>query len=264
MGPLNYEILEAYNADLEDMVLGSSGYERFFRPFSLFLLKILKLLHYVIPNYGVAIIVFSILLKLVLFPFTRSSYRSMKAMQKLQPEMKELKEKYKNDPQALQKKTMELYKEHKVNPMGGCLPMLLQMPVLFAMYIVFRSTVQLRGEAFFGWISDLSRPDVIAVLPFSIPLYGDQLTVLPLLMALSMFFQQKQTVQDPSQKFMIYFFPVMMLFIFNQFPSGLNLYYTVFNVLTIAQQHFIKINEDEFKLGKPKKNGLAFARKKKK
>jgi YidC/Oxa1 family membrane protein insertase len=95
------------------------------------------------------------------------------SMQKLQPEMKELKEKYKNDPQALQKKTMELYKEHKVNPMGGCLPMLLQMPVLFAMYIVFRSTVQLRGEAFFGWISDLSRPDVIAVLPFSIPLYGD-------------------------------------------------------------------------------------------
>ena len=264
LGPLAYERLEEYGADLEDMVLGSSGYERFFRPFSLFLLQILKWLHAVIPNYGVAIIVFSSLLKIVLVPFTRSSYKSMKAMQKLQPEMKALKEKFKNDAQAMQKKTMELYKEHKVNPMGGCLPMILQMPVLFAMYILFRSTVQLRGEAFFGWITDLSRPDTVMLLPFTIPFYGDMLNILPILMAGSMFLQQRQTIQDQNQKMMMYFMPIMMLFIFNQFPSGLNLYYTVFNLLTIAQQHFIKISDEEFKFDKPKKNSLAFGNVKKK
>ena len=265
LGPLNYDILEDYGVDLEDMVLGSSGYERFFRPFSLAMLWILKQLHSVIPNYGVAIIVFSILLKLVLYPFTKTSYKSMKAMQKLQPEMAALKEKYKNDTQTMQKKTMELYKEHKVNPMGGCLPMLLQMPVLFSMYILFRSTVQIRGEAFFGWITDLSRPDTILALPFSIPFYGDQVSILPILMAVTMFFQQKQSITDQTQKFMIYFFPIMMLLIFNQFPSGLNLYYTLFNLLTIAQQHLIKINEADYKLVPAKeKPELAFKKKKKK
>jgi len=151
-----------------------------------------------------------------------------------------------------------------VNPMGGCLPMILQMPVLFAMYILFRSTVQLRGEAFFGWITDLSRPDTVMLLPFTIPFYGDMLNILPILMAGSMFLQQRQTIQDQNQKMMMYFMPIMMLFIFNQFPSGLNLYYTVFNLLTIAQQHFIKISDEEFKLGKPKKNSLAFGKGKKK
>lgn len=259
LGPLKYDVVEAYGADLDDMVLGSSGYERFFRPFSMAMLWILKQLHRIIPNYGVAIIVFSILLKLLLFPFTKTSYKSMKAMQKLQPELKAMKEKYKNDAQMLQKKTMALYKAHKVNPMGGCLPMFLQMPVLFAMYILFRSTVQIRGEAFFGWITDLSRPDTIMSLPFSLPFYGDQVNILPILMAVTMFFQQKQSITDQSQKLMIYFFPVMMLLIFNQFPSGLNLYYTLFNVLTIAQQHFIKINEADYKLGDAKKKpALAF------
>lgn len=259
LGPLKYDVVKAYGADLDDMVLGSSGYERFFRPFSMAMLWILKQLHHIIPNYGVAIIVFSILLKLLLYPFTKTSYKSMKAMQKLQPEMKAMKEKYKNDAQMLQKKTMELYKAHKVNPMGGCLPMFLQMPVLFAMYILFRSTVQIRGEAFFGWITDLSRPDTIMSLPFALPFYGDQVNILPILMAVTMFFQQKQSITDQSQKLMIYFFPVMMLLIFNQFPSGLNLYYTLFNVLTIAQQHFIKINEADYKLGDAKKKpALAF------
>lgn len=256
LGPLKYDVVKAYDADLDDMVLGSSGYERFFRPFSMAMLWILKQLHHIIPNYGVAIIVFSILLKLLLYPFTKTSYKSMKAMQKLQPEMKAMKEKHKNDAQMLQKKTMELYKAHKVNPMGGCLPMVLQMPVLFAMYILFRSTVQIRGEAFFGWITDLSRPDTIMSLPFALPFYGDQVNILPILMAVTMFFQQKQSITDQSQKLMIYFFPVMMLLIFNQFPSGLNLYYTLFNVLTIAQQHFIKINEADYKLGDTKKKPM--------
>jgi YidC/Oxa1 family membrane protein insertase len=266
MGPLNIDIMSAYDAGIEEMVLGSSGYERFFRPFSLAMLWVLKKLHTVIPNYGVAIIVFTLLLKLLLFPLTRSSYKSMKAMQTLKPEMDAIRKRYKDDPQALQKKTMEMYKENKVNPLGGCLPMLLQMPVLISLYIVFRSTVQLRGEPFFAWITDLSLPDTIINLPFTVPFYGDQISLLPILMAVSMFFQQRQTITDPTQKAMIYIFPVMMLVIFNTFPSGLNLYYTLFNVLSIAQQHFISANisGDKSASVKPRDKGLAVRKQQKK
>ena len=135
---------------------------------------------------------------------------------------------------------MKLYKEHGVNPVGGCLPMILQMPLLIALFIVFRSTIQLRGAMFIpGWITDLSRPDTIFTLPFSLPMYGNEFNILPILMALTIIFQSKMTMQDPKQKAMVYLMPVFMLLIFNRFPSGLNLYYTLFNLFTIIQQKFI-------------------------
>jgi YidC/Oxa1 family membrane protein insertase len=214
-------------------------YERTFRPVSLLILRIFKFFQLFIPNYGIVIILFSILVKIVVYPLTKKSYKSMKEMSRVQPLLTEIKEKYKSDPQRMNKETMKLYKEHGINPLGGCLPMLLQLPLLGALFIVFRSTIQLRGASFIpGWIDDLSGADTIFTFPFSLPLYGDQFNILPILMAGTMFFQSKMTMQDPKQKAMVYIMPIFMLLIFNQFPSGLNLYYTMFNVLTIFQQKF--------------------------
>ena len=240
MGPMDYSVLSEYNNDLDELIMNHGWYERTFRVISLLLLSIFNFFKTFIPNYGVIIILFSILVKIVVYPLTKKSYRSMKEMSKLQPLMAELKEKYKGDSQRYQKETMKLYKEHKINPLGGCVPVLLQLPLLGALFIVFRSTIQLRGAVFIpGWIDDLSRGDTLATLPFSLPMYGDQFNLLPILMAVSMIFQSKMTMQDPKQKAMIYIMPLFLLLLFNQFPSGLNLYYTMFNVLTIIQQKFI-------------------------
>ena len=240
LGPLDYKELVSYGNELDLLIMNNGWYERTFRFFSLIILQVLEFMHGFIPNYGIVIIIFSILIKLILFPLTKKSYQSMKEMQKIQPLVQELKEKYKSDPQRMNKEMMKLYKEHGVNPMGGCLPMLLQMPLLFALFIVFRSTIQLRGATFIpGWIDDLSRSDTLFHLPFSLPFYGNEFNLLPILMAITMIFQSKMTMQDPKQKAMVYVMPIFMLFIFNRFPAGLNLYYTLFNLLTIIQQKFI-------------------------
>ncbi len=240
LGPLDYFQLKKYGNDLQKLVLNNGWYERSLRFFSIPVLYILMFFNKFIPNYGIVIILFSILIKLVLYPLTKKSYQSMREMQKIQPLMTELRAKYKDDPQRLNKEMMKLYKEYGVNPMGGCLPMLLQMPLLFALYVVFRSTIQLRGAVFIpGWINDLSRPEGLFHLPFSLPFYGNEFNVLPVLMAITMIFQSKMTTQDPKQKAMIYIMPIFMLLIFNQLSSGLNLYYTMFNILTIIQQLYI-------------------------
>ncbi|NQS99035.1 MAG: membrane protein insertase YidC [candidate division Zixibacteria bacterium] len=210
------------------------------KPFSKFVLWSFKLLHKVIPNYGVVIVVFSILIKIILWPLTHKSYESMRRMQKLQPLMKELKEKHKGDPQRMQKETAKLYKEHSVNPMGGCLPMLLQMPLLYALFIVFRSTIELRDAPFMLWIQDLSMPDTVLQLGFTIPMYGSHVSVLPLVMGISTYFQSKSTIADPSQKMMLYFMPIFLTLIFNNFPSGLTLYYTLFNIFSVVQQRMLR------------------------
>jgi YidC/Oxa1 family membrane protein insertase len=163
----------------------------------------------------------------------------MSEMQYLQPKMMELREKYKNEPQRLNKEMMKLYREHGVNPLGGCLPMLLQMPVLFALFIVFRSTIQLRGQPFILWINDLAAPDVLHI-GMNLPLIGDNIHVLPILMGLTMIWQSKMSITDPKQKMMVYFMPIFLVFIFYSLPSGLNLYYAVFNVLSMAQTRQIK------------------------
>ncbi len=240
LGPLDYFELKKYGNDLQKLVLNNGWYERSLRFFSIPILWVLIFLYKFIPNYGVVIILFSILIKLVLYPLTKKSYKSMRDMQKIQPLMTELRAKYKDDPQRLNKEMMKLYKEYGVNPMGGCLPMLLQLPLLFALYVVFRSIIQLRGAVFIpGWINDLSRPEGLFHLPFSLPFYGNEFNILPILMAITMIFQSKMTTQDPKQKAMIYIMPIFMLLIFNPLSSGLNLYYTMFNILTIIQQLYI-------------------------
>jgi YidC/Oxa1 family membrane protein insertase len=247
IGPLDHKELEKYDNDMDLLIMNNGWYERMFRPFSRYLiLPVLEFLHSFIPNYGIVIIIFSVIVKIVVYPLTKKSYKSMKEMQRIQPIMTEIREKYKNEPQRMNKEMMSLYKEHGVNPFGGCIPMLLQMPLLIALFIVFRSTIQLRGASFIpGWIDDLSMADtVFSIAPISLPLYGSDVNILPILMAVTMIFQSKMTMQDPKQKMMVYLMPIFMLLIFNRFPSGLNLYYTMFNLLTIIQQKFINKSID--------------------
>ncbi len=242
LGPLDDEILKSYEIGLENIM--DFGY-KIIQPFSVAILWTFKEIHKVIPNYGLVLIIFSILIKVITYPLTRKSFDSMKKMQLLQPKLADLKEKYGKDPQRLNKETMKLYKEEGVNPMGGCLPVVLQMPLLWALFIVFRSTIELRSQGFVWWIRDLSSPDTIATLPFSIPFYGDSVNVLPILMGVTMLVQQKMSVTDPKQKAMIYFMPIFFTLLFNSFPSGLNLYYALFNVLSIIHQKWqVKSSSD--------------------
>ena len=244
LGPLEYERIKNLGVNL-DLVMDFGW--AIIRPISKTILWVLKTMHTVIPNYGVILIIFSIMVKLIVYPLTKKSYQSTQAMQSIQPEITALREKYKNNPTKLNQATMELYKKKGVNPLGSCFPMLLQMPLLFALFTVFRSTIELRGEPFVFWIKDLSAPDILFYLPFKIPLYGDYVCALPILMALSMFAQQKMMQpssasgpQADQQKMMQYFMMGFFFLLFNSFPSGLNLYYTLFNILTIAQQKLTK------------------------
>jgi len=232
IGPLDYSIIKKYHSGF-DKIMGYGP--AIIRPFSKLTIAVFKFLHRFIPNYGVVLIVFSILVKIVVYPLTRKSYVSMREMQKLQPMMNDLKEKYGKDPQRINKEMMKLYKEHGVNPLSGCIPTLLQMPLLWSIFLVFRNTIQLRQAPFVLWINDLSSPDTI-LLPFTLPFIGNALHIIPLFMGATMFFQQKMTMKDPKQKAMVYFMPIFLTFIFYSFPSGLNLYYTLFNLFSMIQQ----------------------------
>lgn len=236
IGPLDYNIVKGLGAGLESIM--NFGW-KIIQPISKVVLWMFKFLHGFIPNYGLVIIIFSILVKVILHPLTKKSYQSMQAMQTIQPEMTRLREKYANDAQKMNMEMMKLYKEHGVNPMGGCLPMVLQMPLLYALFIIFRSTIELRQAPFFGWIKDLSAPDTVFHLPVSLPLYGSSVCVLPLVMGATMLIQQAMTNKDPKQKAMVYMMPIIMTLAFNSFPSGLNLYYTLFNVWSILQQKYM-------------------------
>ncbi len=229
-GPMEYDRLSALDVGLENAVdLGWS----WIRPFSRLLLFAMNWLHEFIPNYGVVIIILSVVTKLMFYPLTKKSLESMRALQVLKPEMDKLNEQYKDDPQRKQQEIFELYKKHKVNPLGGCLPMLVQMPVFVALYSVLSNAIELRKEPFFLWINDLSVPDAIGSL------LGFPIHILPILMAVTMLIQSKLTPTDPRQAALTYIMPVMMLFFFYALPSGLVLYWTVSNVLQIGQQFMI-------------------------
>ncbi len=206
-------------------------------------------------NVGLAIILFAILIKLILYPLTKKSFKSMGAMKELQPEMKKIQEKYKDDPKKQQQETMKLYKKMNVNPIGGCLPMLLQFPILITLWLFFQNSILIRQESFL-WAEDLSAPDYILSLPFEIPFLGDQLAGFVLLMSIAMVFQSRLTggmggagggdAAGPM-KMLQYIFPVMMLFIFNNFAAGLSLYYLIYNIMSIGQQLLINKQMEESK-----------------
>lgn len=250
LGPMKYYDVKSFNEHAFDMVEVGYGWLRWFSdPFVRFIvIPFFTFFSGFIPNYGVLIIIFAATVKLILSPLTIKSYRSMAAMKELQPQMKELQDKYKDNPQKQQKATMELYKKNKVNPLGGCLPMLLQFPILITLWRFFQNSILLRQEPFL-WVTDLSAPDYIIDLPFTIPFLGEQIAGLVLLMTASMVLQSKVTSNSsaggPSNpmaqqmKIMQYFLPFMLLFVFNNFASGLSLYYLVFNLLSIVQQLYI-------------------------
>ena len=252
IGPVDYNKLKSLGSHLKALVdFGSFfGLKFVVRPIAEYvLLPLFNFLHLFIPNYGFVIVVFSLIIKIVVYPLTKQSYQSMKKMQLLQPKIAEIKEKYKDDQQKLNKETMKLYQTYGVNPAGGCLPMLLQMPIFVALWGLFRTAIELRQQPFILWIKDLSQPDVIYNLGFKLPLFGIQeISGLALLMGITTFIQQKMTMKDPKQKAMVYVMPIFLTILFMSFPSGLNLYYFLFNLFSIAQQQYINHKHDGMEL----------------
>ena len=191
------------------------------------LLKTLQFFYNITGNYGWSIIFLTVIIKIIFFPLTHKSFKSMRGLQKIQPYVKVIQERNKDDRQKMNEEMIDLYRKHKVNPMGGCLPMLLQIPVFIALYHALFFSIELRGAPFIGWIKDLSVAD---------PYY-----VTPVLMGMTMFLQQKMTpsVGDPVQQKIMMFLPVLFTFLFISFPAGLVIYWTINNLLTIAQQYYI-------------------------
>ncbi|MGH7790360.1 MAG: membrane protein insertase YidC [Candidatus Binatia bacterium] len=233
VGPKDINRLEAVGHGLRRAVdLG------WFTFVALPMLQALRFLHSFTGNYGIAIILLTVLIKLAFYPLTKKSFQSMRDMQKLQPEMQKIRERLADKPEEVNREVMELYKRHKVNPLGGCLPMLLQLPVFVGLYNALQNAVELRHAPFFGWVTDLSAPDRLGSLqlPF---VEHPGIPVLTLIMGASMFVQQWMTpsAADPAQQRVMMIMPVMFTFMFINFPAGLTLYWLVNNCLTIAQQY---------------------------
>jgi len=227
IGPKKYSILHALGLHQEDVMEFGM-----WSPVCKFLLMVLNLTYRFIPNYGVAIIILTILIRLIFWPLTHKSTQSMKKMQQLQPLMNEIKAKYKDSPRKMQEETMAMYRRHKVNPLSGCLPMLIQIPVFIALFVVLRSAIELRFAPFL-WINDLSAPERLFADILPIPL-----NILPIFMAVTQMWQQSlMPTTDPNQqKMMLFFMPIMMLVMFYMMPSALVLYWSASQCLVIAQQ----------------------------
>ncbi len=240
-GPKNLSILKETGYKLDKIV--NFGWFDFIAKPCLLLMNFIYA--NVFSNYGIAIIILTILFKLIFWPLGTKSYKSMNDMKKLQPLVAELKEKYKSDKQKMNQEMMELYKVYKVNPLSGCLPMLVQLPIFFAFYRMLYSAIELRHAPFFGWIQDLSAPDRLFdfsfsfTIPFFDPPFG--IPVLTLLMGASMFLQQKMSppAGDPMQARMMMLMPLFMTVIFVNFSSGLVLYWLVNNLVSIGQQYYV-------------------------
>jgi YidC/Oxa1 family membrane protein insertase len=238
--------IRQYDVGLYDMVdYGWDFFETVTRPLAKFVfVPVFDFLHTFIPSWGLVIIVFSILVKLALYPLTKSSFTSMAKMRELQPRMEAIKAKHPDSPQKQQEAMMKMYKETGVNPVGGCLPMLLQYPIIIALWQFLPQAIEIRQQGFL-WATDLSAPDVIFHLPFTIPFYGDFVSGFTILMGISMVFQmrlQASPSTNAQAKIFTYVFPVMIFVIFNRLAAGLNLYYLCYNVLSAAQQQMINRN----------------------
>ena len=238
MGPRDLDILKVIGRKL-DLAIDFGWTDIIAKP----LLYLLRFFNQYTGNYGIAIILLTILIKILFWPLTHKSYKSMKEMQKIQPLMAKIREKYKDNKEMMNKEMMSLYKTYKVNPMGGCLPMVIQIPVFFALFRILGNSIELRHAPFVLWINDLSAPDRLFHLPFTIPYMTPPsgIPVLTLLMGASMFIQQKMTPTpgDPMQAKIMLLMPVIFTFMFINFPSGLVLYWLVNNVLSIGQQYRI-------------------------
>lgn len=237
-GPKKISILKSFDNGLEKAV-NFGWFDFIARP----CLWIMNTIYKAVPNYGLAIIILTILIKAILWPLGQKSYKSMAQMKRMQPLMAEIREKHKNDKRKMNEEVMALYRTYKVNPMGGCLPMVAQIPVFFAFYRMLYEAIELRHAPFMGWINDLSAPDRLfdlgVSIPFMEPPYG--IPVLTIIMGGTMFLQQKMQppMGDPTQAKMMMFMPIIFTVIFINFSSGLVLYWLVNNILSISQQYLI-------------------------
>ncbi len=242
LGPLDVGIVKSLGVGLEKNVeMGM----KFIRPVSMGVLWLLKQVHRVVPNYGLVIIIVSLMTKILFYRLTHKSFKSMKEMQDLQPRLQALKEKFGDDRKRLSEETMRLYKEAGVNPLGGCLPMVLQMPVFIALFNVLNYTIELRGAPFVGWITDLSQQDVLFKLPISLPLISNNFSLLPILMGGAMWAQSKlggsptgqaSGAVPPGFNTML---PVVFTVLFYKMPSGLVIYWIINTGMSVAQQYYI-------------------------
>jgi len=230
LGPKGYTYLKTYNLGLEKAV--DFGFFGFLGKIAF---SALSFLHNLTGNYGWAIIILTLIIQVLILPLSLKSYKSMAAMKRVQPMIKEIQDKFKENPQRLQAEMMNLYKSQKVNPLGGCLPMLLQLPIFWAFFTMLRNAYELRNEAWILWVKDLSAADQFMSLG------AFNLNLLPLIMGLGMFFQQKMTMvaADPTQKKMMYIMPIVFTFMFWTFPSGLVLYWLTNSVCSMITQYVI-------------------------
>jgi YidC/Oxa1 family membrane protein insertase len=243
-GPKSRTLLRQYGYNLESVLAG-----RLLKPIVVFLEWMIREFYDFTASYGVAIILMTIVIKIILYPLTYKSFASMRKMSTLQPRMNEIREKYKNNPQQMNREMQAMYKREKVNPMGGCLPMILQLPIFYGLYTALSNMIELRNESFL-WIKDLSLPDSVATLNVQLPLLGyrvgeqgfTDINILPFVMTATTLLQSKMTSGGQTNqqgKMMTYLFPIIFFFIFWNMPSGLVLYWTIQNVLTIGQQYYI-------------------------
>lgn len=236
-GPKSLSLLKSLNCDL-DRAINFGWFDFLAKP----CLWFMNFIYGFIPNYGVAIIILTLITRGLFWPLAKKSYKSMGEMRRLQPLMQEIREKYKDDKARMNQEMMALYKTYKINPLGGCLPMLIQLPVFFALYRMLYQAIELRHAPFFGWITDLSAPDRLFHFNFKIPMmeapYG--IPVLTIIMGASMLLQQKMTPSpgDPTQAKMMMLMPIVFTVIFINFSSGLVLYWLISNIFSIAQQYF--------------------------
>ncbi|MFA6610090.1 MAG: membrane protein insertase YidC, partial [Candidatus Omnitrophota bacterium] len=241
-GPSKISELKAFGFNLEETI--NFG---FFGFIAKIMLSIMGFFYSVVHSWGLSIIILSIFLNVLLFPLSKQSFTSMKKMQDLHPQMEKLKLQCKDNPQKLNKEMLELYKKYNINPLSGCLPLILQMPIFIALYQALIKSIDLRGAQFL-WIRDLSAPDAVAI-PFTLPLLGNSINILPILMIVGMVVQQKISAnsmgaavtdeQKQQQKMMLIIMPIMFGFIFYSMPSGLVLYWLINTVLTIVEQYVI-------------------------
>jgi len=255
-GPKEYRTVNKVGLQFHNDLEAVMGYSGFFPGFfAKSLLVSMNGLHSLGLPYAAAIIAITVIIKLLFWPLTQASTRSMKRMQALQPQIKAVQEKYKDDPMKAQRKVMEIWKENKISPLGGCLPMFLQLPVFIGFYRMIQSAIELRGAQFL-WVCDLSRPDTLFVIPglgfvpfIGIPNVGLPINPLPLIMGVTMLWQARLTPpspgMDPSQQKIMKYMPLMFLFILYNFSAGLTLYWTVQNLLTIAQTKLTRAKDDK-------------------
>jgi len=250
-GPSKLLLLKKYKENFQKVLFGVAGgfwswTNSWFPPICEWTLWLLIFLFGVLKDYGITIIAITIITRVITYPLSQSSMKSMSRMKELQPKINHIRERYKTNPKKMNEEVMALYKQEGINPFNpGCLPMFLQMPILFALFIVLRKAIELRGAhtVLIPWVKDLSQPESLVslanIIPNGIPMYGNNIALMPIIMAILTFVQNKMTIKDPNQKMMIYFMPIFMLVLFNNFPAGLVLYWTFSNALGILQQYLL-------------------------